>query len=169
MSTALYKLTTELGADITFRLPTPASDPAVAAIEAYRVKVGAGPVSYLVADVDNRQGTALVNMYMVKAFDGEGRQVTFSSVTELIHSWAPTYSYDYKWTIGDGRVLDEAVGAELRREANDLYKANINDAGIAERTTIILASADTELPAEFTRVAVQSSGTEDEEEARPAR
>ncbi|MDQ0664855.1 hypothetical protein QFZ35_003353 [Arthrobacter ulcerisalmonis] len=168
MPAGRYKLTTASGAGITFTLPTPPADAAVAAIEAYRVKVGAAPVSYLVADVDNRKGAVPVNMYMVTAFSEEGRQFTFSTVADAIQSWAPTYSYDYKWSM-DGRALDEASGAALKREADDLINAEINDVDIAERTTVILASSDAELPVEFTRVAVQPSGMGDEQEARPAR
>ncbi|WP_461174614.1 hypothetical protein M1D93_08140 [Arthrobacter sp. Z1-9] len=163
-----YRLTTASGAEITFALPTPATDPAVAAIEAYRVKVGAAPVAYLVADVDNRKGTEPLNMYMVTAFDDEGRQFTFSSVADAIHGWAPTYSYDFKWSMG-GKQLDEAVGAGLKREANDLYNGEVSNVDTAERSTVILASPDAELPAGFARVAVQASGMGEEEEARPAR
>lgn len=163
-----YKLTAASGAEITFTLPTPATDRIVSAIEAYRVKVGAAPVAYLVADVDNRKGTVPVNMYMVTAFSEEGRQFTFSSVAGAIQGWAPTYSYDYKWSMA-GRALDEAAGAALKREANDLYNAETADVDIAERTTVILASSDAELPVEFTRVAVQPSVTGSEEEAQPAR
>jgi hypothetical protein len=163
-----YRLTTASGADITFALPTPATDPAVAAIEAYRVKVGAAPVSYLVADVDNRKGTEPANMYMVTAVDDEGRQFTFSSVADAIQGWAPTYSYDFKWSMG-GKALDEAVGAGLKREANDLYNGEVSNVETAERSTVVLASADAELPTEFARVAVQASGMGEEEEARPAR
>ncbi|WP_307610435.1 hypothetical protein [Pseudarthrobacter sp. W1I19] len=144
------------------------TDPAVAAIEAYRVKVGAAPVSYLVADVDNRTGTAPVNLYMVSASSPEGRQATFTSVADALHSWAPTFSYDFKWSM-DGKRLDEAQGAGLKREADDLYNADISDVDVAERTTVILASSDADLPTGFTRVAVQPSVTGSEEEAQPAR
>ncbi len=164
----LYGLTTASGAHITFTLPAPATDPAVAAIEAYRVKVGAAPVSYLVADVDNRTGTAPVNLYMVSASSPEGRQATFTSVADALHSWAPTFSYDYKWSM-DGKRLDEAQGAGLKREADELYNADISDVDIAERTTVILASSDADLPAGFSRVAVQPSVTGSEEEAQPVR
>jgi hypothetical protein len=140
----------------------------VAAIEAYRVKVGGAPVSYLVADVDNSTGSIPVNLYTVSALSEEGRQFTFSTVADAIQGWAPTFSYDYKWSMG-GKALDEAAGAELKREANDLYKADISDVDIAERTTVILASSDAGLPTGFTRVAVQPLGMGDEEEARPVR
>lgn len=161
-----YWLTTASGARITFTLPTPVTDPAVAAIEAYRAKVGAAPVSYLVADVDNRAGTAPVNLYSVNAFSEEGRQSTFTSVADALQSWAPTFSYDFGWSM-NGKSLDEEQGAALKREANNLYNADITDVDTEERTTVILASPDAELPTEFTRVAVQPSVTGGEEEAHP--
>ncbi|MCQ6270477.1 hypothetical protein M8J71_08275 [Pseudarthrobacter sp. R1] len=165
---ASYGLTTASGARITFTLPTPVVDPAVAAIDAYRAKVGAAPVSYLVADVDNRAGTAPVNLYTVNAFSEEGRQSTFTSVADALHSWAPTFSYDFGWSM-NGKSLDEEQGAALKCEANNLYNADIADVDTAERTTVILASPDAELPTEFTRVAVQPSVTGGEEEAHPLR
>jgi len=163
-----YELTTQSGAQISFTLPTPATDPAVAAIEAYRVKIGAAPVSYLVAEVDNRGGTAPVDLYAVSASDAEGRQFTFSTVADVIHSWGPTYSYDFKWRMGDGRAVDEAVGTELKREAGDLSNSTINKVDSAGRATIVLASTDVELPAKFADVTVQPSGMGGEEQARPA-
>jgi hypothetical protein len=167
MPAGRYQLTTASGADIAFTLPTPVTDPAVAAIEAYRAKVGAEPVSYLVADVDNRKGTIPVNMYMVSAFDEDGRQFTFTSVADAIQGWAPTYSYDYKWSM-DGRALDAAEGEGLKREADALYNADASDADVAERTTIILASSDAGLPTGFAKVAVQPSTLGNEELAQPA-
>lgn len=165
-----YKLTTASGAEITFTLPTPSTDPAVAELEAYRAQVDGAPVSYLVADVDNRNGTDRVNMYMVSAFNEEGRQFTFATVTDAINLWKPTYQADGTYLLPNGKVLDDASGTPLSRQATELYNANIDDADVAERRTIILASTDTDLPAEFTRVAVQpSGGMGDEEEATPAR
>ncbi|TLM85811.1 hypothetical protein [Pseudarthrobacter sp. NamE5] len=163
-----YRLTTVSGAEISFTLPTPASHPALEAIEAYRGKIGADPVSYVVAQVDNRKGTAPVDMYMVSASDDQGREVSFSRVTDVIQSWGPTYSYDFKWTMGDGTPIDEAVGAELRREATGLQSANADVAEAGEQTHIVLASAEAELPAKVTRVTVQPSGMGVDEEARPA-
>lgn len=162
-----YKLTTQSGADISLTVPAPATDPAVEAIEAYRAKVGAAPVSYLVADVDNQKGTAPIDMYMVSVFDEQGEQLTFSRVTGVIHSWGPTYSYDFKWTMHDGTPVDEAVGAGLRDEANGLYNANADDAEAGERTRIVLASTNADMPEKVARVTVQPSGMEVEEEAWP--
>jgi hypothetical protein len=52
-------------------------------------------------------------------------------------------------------------------EGVDLYNANLNDAGVAQRAKIILASTDVDLPTEFTRVSVQPSGAGQGEEASP--
>jgi hypothetical protein len=164
-----YRVTTGSGAEINFLLPTSATDPPVAAIEAYRVKAGATPVSYLVADVDNRRGTVPVNLYAVSVFDAEGRRFTFSSVADVIHSWGPTYSYDFGWRMGDGSAVDEAVAGTLKREATELHSANMNTAvGAAGQTRVVLASSDAQLPAEFVRVTVQPFGMGVEVEAAPA-
>lgn len=162
-----FKLTTKSGAEITFTLPTPATDPSVADFEAYRAEVGGAPVSYLVADVDNRKGTAFVNMYRVDAFDAEGKKYSFSTVTDALDKWRPSYSEGNKYTLPNGKVLEGEAGRTLYNRAGDLNNANIHGAEIAERTTIILASADTGLPKEFTRVAVQPSGMGAGEEATP--
>lgn len=163
-----FKLTTISGADITFTLPTPATDPAVKALETYRKKMGGAPVSYLVADVDNRKGTKAVNMYMVSAFDAEGIQYTFSTVTDVIDLWKPTYQADNTYMLPSGKVISGDAGSPLSGEGVELYNANINDADVAERTKIILASTITQLPKEFARVSVQPSGGGEGEEAQPA-
>lgn len=94
MPAGKFKLTTLANADITFTLPTPVTDPAVAELEAYRAKVEGAPVTYLVADVDNRKGADRVNMYLVSALDEKGREYTFSKVTGAIKTWALSYQAD---------------------------------------------------------------------------
>lgn len=163
-----FKLTTKAGAEITFTLPTPATDPRVKALEAFRVKAGGAPVAYLVADVDNRKGSDVVNLYMVSAFDADGIQYTFSTVTDAIDIWKPTYQADGTYKMANGKVLDDATGSPLSEQGTDLYNANINDADKAERTTIILQSPVVDLPDTFTRVSVQPSGAGEGEDATPA-
>ena len=163
-----FKLTTLSGADITFTLPTPASHPAVKAIEAYRVKAGGKPVAYLVAEVDNRNGTDSVNMYQVNAFDADGKEYTFSTITEAISSWSPSYGEDYKYTSAAGKPLDDATGDALQREGVALHNEHLSGADVAEKATLILQSPTTELPSEFTRVCVQPSGGGEGEDATPA-
>jgi len=163
-----FKLTTVSGADITFTLPTPATDPAVKAIEAYRVKTGGAPVSYLVAEVDNRKGTELVNMYQVNVFDAEGTEYTFGDVAQTISAWKPSYTSDYKYVTAAGKVLDDATGSALSSEGTELHNAHIGDADVAEKATLVLVSEATTLPSEFTRVSVQPSGGGEGEDATPA-
>jgi hypothetical protein len=163
-----FALKTKSGAAVTFNLPTPATDPNVAPIEAYRVKTGAAPVTYLIADVDNRNGTQPVNMYRVMAFDKQGHEYDFSLVWNLVNSWEPVFGEDYKWKTRSGAVLDDATGQALSNEGNDLQNTNLNGADIGARKTLVLASKSTDLPSEFTRVAVMPSGAFGEEEATPA-
>ena len=163
-----FKLTTLSGAEVTFTLPTPVTHPAVKAIEAYRVKAGGAPVSYLVAEVDNRKGTESVNMYRVDAFDADGAQYTFSTVTEALSAWSPEYGSDYKYTSAAGKPLDDATGDALQREGVALHNEHLSGADVAEKAMLILQSPTTELPTEFTRVSVQPSGGGEGEDATPA-
>jgi len=163
-----FKLTTLSGAEVTFTLPTPATHPAVKDLEALRVKAGGAPVSYLVAEVDNRKGSERVNMYMVDAFDVEGAQYTFMEAASLTSMWSPSYGADGTYTMPSGKVLDEATGSAMSAEATDLHNALIGDAEKGAKATIVLASSNATLPSEFTRVSVQPSGGGEGEDAVPA-
>lgn len=137
-------------------------------MEAFRVKAGAAPVSYLVADVDNRQGTDFINMYSVSAFDQAGRKYTFMNASDLIGKWAPTFGADYKYRAPGGQILDEATGKALQNQEFDVSKTLVSGAQIAERATFILTCKDVDLPAAFTRVTVAPKGGFSEEVAQPA-
>ena len=164
-----FKLTTVSGAEVTFTLPTPVTHPAVKDLEALRVKAGGAPVAYLVAEVDNRKGSERVNMYSIDAFDAEGAQFTFSTAADLTNLWVPNYGADGSYTLPSGKVLDAATGDALSREATEVHNAHIGDAEKGAKATIVLASSNAVLPAEFTRVSVQPSGGMAEgEDAIPA-
>jgi hypothetical protein len=160
-------LDTQSGTKITFKLPTPVTDPALAKLEAFRKKAGGKPVSYIVADVDNRNGTEPVNMYQINALDKEGREYTFGAVTDVLDTWKPTYRNDYEYKLPDGRVVDQATGSALSREGTELHNSNLIGADVAERAKIILATTDVDLPDGFTRVSVQPSGAGEGEDAVP--
>lgn len=162
-----FTLNTRAGAKITFELPTPATDPALAKLEAFREKMGGKPVSYVVADVDNRTGSEPVKMYQINAFDKEGREYTFGAVTEVLETWKPTYRNDFEYKLPDGRVVDHATGSALSDEGSELSDANLNGDDVAERAKIVLASTDVDLPDEFSRVSVQPSGSGQGEVAIP--
>jgi len=162
-----FTLNTRAGAKITFELPAPATDPALAKLEAFREKAGGKRVSYVVADVDNQTGTEPVNMHQINAFDKEGREYKFGAVTEVLETWKPTYRNDFEYKLPDGRVVDNATGRALGNEASELSDANLNGADVAERAKIVLASIDFDLPDEFSRVSVQPSGSGQGEVAIP--
>lgn len=169
MEAGAFKLLAMSGAEISFELPTPTTDKRLADIEAYRNDAGADPVTYLIAEVDNRKGNELVNMYEVSAYDEEGNKYEFSTVSEHISEWGPTYTSDYDYVMPDGTKLSEAKGESLNSRGIDLHNEHLDGVDPAERGTIIMLSEDTDLPSEFTRVAVQPSGGMNEaEEAFPA-
>lgn len=169
MEAGAFKLLAMSGAEISFDLPTPTADKRLADIEAYRKDAGADPVTYLIAEVDNRKGTALVNMYEVSAYDEEGNKYEFSTVSEYISDWGPTYTMDYDYVMPDGTKLSEAEGEALNNRSVDLHNEYLDGVDPAERGTIIMLSEDVDLPSKFTRVAVHPSGGMDEaEEAFPA-
>lgn len=95
MPAGAYVAVAKTGGTIRFTLPTPSSDPAVADIEAFRKKTGAAPVTYLVADVDNRKGTEQINMYGVSAYDADGKEYAFSRAATVFDEWGPTFGSDY--------------------------------------------------------------------------
>lgn len=162
-----FTLDTQSGAKTTFKLPTPATDPALAKLEAFRKKSGGKPVSYIVADVDNRSGKEPVNLYQINAFDEAGREYKFGTVTDVLDTWKPTYRNDFEYKLPDGRVVDHATANALEREAVELHNSNTNAADVAERVKIILAAPDVDLPEKFTKVSVQSSETGEGEDAVP--
>lgn len=129
--------------------------------------MGGKPVSYVVADVDNRTGSEPVKMYQINAFDKEGREYTFGAVTEVLETWKPTYRNDFEYKLPDGRVVDHATGSALSDEGSELSDANLNGDDVAERAKIVLASTDVDLPDEFSRVSVQPSGSGQGEVAIP--
>jgi hypothetical protein len=158
MPAGVFDLVAKTGGIVRFTLPTPASDPAVADIEAFRKKTGAAPVSYIVADVDNRSGTEVINMYKVSAYDAEGREYAFARAAGVFGEWGPTFGSDYVYRMPDGSILDEATGSALNNEEVRLNNAIDIVASPAQRANIILISKSTDLPKEFTRVAVAPSG-----------
>lgn len=169
MKAGAFKLFAISGADISFDLPTPTTDKRLSDIEAYRKDTGADPVTYLIAEVDNRKGTEFVNMYEVSAYDEEGNKYEFSTVSEHISEWGPTYTADYEYVMPDGSELSEAEGQALNNRGVDLHNKFLDGVDPAERGTIVMLSEDVDLPSEFTRVAVHPSGGMNEaEEAFPA-
>lgn len=122
-------------------------------------------MTYLVAEVDNRQGTQPQNAFMVGAYNEEGRQFTFSMVTDVINEWSPRRGPDQKYRTGSGDILDDTTGDALHEQGVELYNTHVKNIAAGERSTIVLASTDDELPTKFARVVVRPAGAGDEGEA----
>lgn len=150
-------------ATVHFFLPADVTDPRLAEIEAFRKDAGAAPVSYIIAEVDNRDGLEDVNMYMVSAYDADGKEYKFTRVDGMISEWGPTYSSDLEYVLPDGTKMDEAAGDALSRRGTELHNANLDDVNIGQRSTVILASTTAKLPATFTRVGVQPAGMSEQQ------
>lgn len=158
------------GAHIVFDLPAdPASDE-LAELEEYRQDAGADPVTYLVADVDNRDGSEPVGMYQVQAFDEDGTKYEFSDVSAYVSDISPSTDWDAddgSYLLPDGTRLPRERGSELYSRSIDLHNEYLHGASPAERKTMVLVYEGDDLPDEFTRVAVWPNGAGEEVEALP--
>ncbi|MEI2278994.1 hypothetical protein OHC50_16135 [Paenarthrobacter ilicis] len=168
MPAGVFDLVAKTGGIVRFTLPTPASDPAVADIEAFRKKTGAAPVSYIVADVDNRNGIDSINMYRVSAYDADGKEYSFARAATIVADWRPSFGSDYLYHMPDGSTLDEATGTALYNEGVRLNNAIDIIASPAQRANLVLISKSTSLPKQFTRVAVNPNGMGNPIEAVPS-
>jgi hypothetical protein len=63
------------GATGVVDVPTPATDPRLAEVEAYRQLAGAPEVEYFAAEVDNQAGVENINMYAVVVITEDGRTI----------------------------------------------------------------------------------------------
>lgn len=122
-------------------------------LEAYREKAGADPVGYITVDVDNRQGTALINMYEVAVFDASGQK----------------YVYQTPDSSGQINQWQDALGGidstSTYNEGVDLSNKYMHGVDPHERSTMTLVGPA--LPAEFSVVSVQPSGAGNAADAVP--
>lgn len=158
------------GAEISFELPANEDDPEIEELEQYREDVKADPVTYIVADVDNRNGQEHINMYQVEVFDEDGASYTFGSVDEHFGDIMPETDWSgdaEESTLADGTVVPEQEGTELYNRGVDLTNEHLDGVDVAGRDTIVLVYDGDDLPDEFTRVAVWPSGGFEDVDAYP--
>lgn len=170
MKAGEFEVYTMDGGHVTFDLPADPNSEELAAIEEYREDVSADPVTYLIADVDNRDGTDSINMYQVTAFDQDGTSYEFSGISEYISDIAPSTDWDSEdgsYLLPDGTRLPREQGFDLYNQSIDLHNEHLHGASPAERKTMILVHEGDDLPDEFTRVAVWPNGAFEEVEAYP--
>ena len=170
MEAGEYEVYSMDGAHITFDLPGDPEDDAVQEIEQYRQDVQAEPVTYIIADVDNREGTDSVDLYQVAVFDEDGNKYEFSEVSNYISDIAPETDWegdDDTYLLPNGDRLSQEEGADLRHQKVDLHNEYLYGASAGERKTLIRVYEGDDLPDEFTRVAVMPNGAFEETEAFP--
>lgn len=156
------------GAEITFDLPADPAAEEIQEIEEYRQATGADPVTYITADVDNRDGETLINMHQIEVFDAEGNNYEFNGASQFLNEWSPTFTEDYEYILPNGDELSEEEGSELSSRGTELHNEHLDGVDVAGRGTIVLVYDGDDLPDEFTRVAVQPSGMVDTVDAYPA-
>src|SRR5690625_875657 len=165
-----YEVYSMDGAHITFDLPANPEDEALQEIEQYRQGVQAEPVTYIIADVDNRDGADSVDMYQVAVFDEDGNKYEFSEVSNYISDISPKTDWegdDDTYLLPNGERLSLEEGSNLRHQSVDLHNEYLYGASAGERKALIRVYEGDDLPDEFTRVSVMPSGAYDEVEAFP--
>jgi hypothetical protein len=75
-----------------------ASDPRIARLEAHRKSLGGSAPTYIVAEVDNTNGTTPINMYAVYMVTGDGAQIRAMDMADHIAEWdeGPTSAGDIR-------------------------------------------------------------------------
>ena len=165
-----YEAYAEAGGTIVMQIPADPADETLTEIEAYREAVNAEPVTYLIADVDNRQGHDSIGMRNVYIYDKDGNEYQFSGVSEYISDIEPVTDWaseDETYSLVDGTEISRDQYFELSSTGTDLHNEHMYGASAAERKTMILVHEGTDLPNEFTRVAVQPGPFGEEVEAFP--
>ena len=162
-----YTAQAEAGGHIVMQIPASTDDELISQIEDYRETTGAEPITYLIADVDNRNGTDHIGMRKVEVFDSDGTEYEFTDAADLIEEWGPSYTSDYENVMPDGTVLTTEENKAISQAERDLLDNLTGSVSAAGRDTIILIHEGTDLPNEFTRVAVQPGPFGEEVEAYP--
>ena len=165
-----YTAQAEAGGTIVMQIPANTDNELISQIEAYREAVNADPVTYLTADVDNRQGHESIGMRNVYIYDKDGNEYQFSGVSEYISDIEPVTDWaseDETYSLVDGTEISRDQYFELSSTGTDLHNEHMYGASPAERKTIILVHEGTDLPDEYTRVAVQPGPFGETVEAYP--
>ena len=162
-----YTAQAEAVGTIVMQIPASTDDELISQIEAYREAVNAEPVTYLIADVDNREGSDSIGMRKVKVFDAEGVEYEFTDAADLIEEWGPHYTSDYEYKMPNGDIIPNDEANALREQESELHDNLTGSVSAAGRDTIILTYQGDDLPDEYTRVAVQPGPLGEEVDAYP--
>lgn len=170
MEAGEYEVYPELGGHAKFELPTSPDREEVAAFEEYRQANNFDPLTYLVVDVDNRNGSEILKFLEVTVFDEQGTAYEFEQLEEVVGEWCPDRSWDMDdevfWA-PDGSTISFEEYQEFEAQCNGLADDLVSSVDVAEHNSIILAYEGDDLPDEFTRVSANTYGLGYEQDAFP--
>lgn len=101
----------------------------VAWLEQYREDVGGEPVSYVVADIDNRDGTESLELSSIYVYDVDGNEYECESPEWYVdENWRPVWLYgstdEDAYTTADGEPMDYDTAEELEKRAGEFEYAS---------------------------------------------
>ena len=147
-----YRVHATSGTELEFQLPADLDHEAVAEIDALREDLDIEPVTYITADIDNRQGDTLAALPQISVFDEAGTEYTFQALPYALPEWEPEYDdSDHYWDTYD-----------RLNELEDQYHDTASPAGVG--STILIYQGD-DLPTQFTRVATYPNGAGQSDDA----
>lgn len=171
MQAGEYEVYPDHGGHATFELPTDPEHEQVTPFEEYREQNNLDPVTYIVVNVDNRDGQEMLKFPVITVYDEQGTAYEFQHIEDALPDWEPERSWDSdneQYWAPDGTDLsfDQYLEAEQQHDAltDDLTTI----VAAAEKNHVILAYPGDDLPDEYTRVATMTYGIGYEQDAYPA-
>lgn len=152
---------TTTGALITMTMKAqPESSEEIAWLEQYREDAGGDPVTYILSDVDNRDGSDPVNMYATTMYDQDGQSYECEMAIDYVEeNWQPVWLYGStdvdEYESASGEPMEHAVGEELDSRLRDHQPDDTVDP--FESGAIVSICPET-LPQEVTAVEVMPGG-----------
>src|SRR5690625_8042292 len=107
-----YEIYSMEGAHIVFDLPSDPSSDELTEIEQYRETVEADPATYIIADVDNREGTDSASMRSVSVLDEDGKAYEFTDADTVMSDWSAIWSFGTEAGGDESYVPDGAGGSD---------------------------------------------------------
>lgn len=162
-----FRVHTMSGAELEFDLPTSPDHEALQDITQYMEDVNAEPATFIVVDVDNRQGQETVGLPLIGVFDPEGNEYEFTSVSQYISEIEPERDWedDAQQTLNDGTPISNEEHFDLSSRGTELHNEYLHGIKAAGRGNQILVYEGDDLPSEFTRVATWPLGLGEAEDA----
>ena len=147
-----YRVHAMSGTELEFELPADLDHEAVTELEALREDLGIEPVTYITADIDNRQGDTLAALPQISIFDEAGTEYEFHALPYSLPEWEPEYDdSDHYWDTYD-----------RLNELEDQYHDTASPSGVG--STILIYQGD-DLPTQFARVATYPNGAAQADDA----